>query len=111
MCMTATIAAALPAALGGFDGGVVYIDTEHAFSAARCGAFVLRRLCACSPPWPGSTARALRGPLYSLVQIATSRLPEHFMRPEAVDQLMERVHVVFADTSADLLRWYVVLAR
>ena len=59
--------------MGGLDGAVVYIDTEHAFSAGR------------------------------LAQIAAARLPERFGSAAAVDELLQRVLVVYADTSAELV--------
>eukprot|EP00118_Oscarella_pearsei_P016480 m.157873 g.157873 ORF g.157873 m.157873 type:complete len:169 (+) comp38715_c1_seq24:94-600(+) len=47
-CTMLAMIAALPRHLGGLDGGVVYIDTEAAFSAERCAQTMDRVfLCSC----------------------------------------------------------------
>jgi hypothetical protein len=47
----------------------------------------------------------------SLVQMAVARVPHYYSQPEAVAELTERVHVIFADTSAQLLARSAVSGR
>ncbi|XP_078452196.1 DNA repair protein RAD51 homolog 2 isoform X4 [Lampetra planeri] len=72
-CMMLSALATLPASLGGLDGGVIYIDTESAFSAER------------------------------LVEIARSRHPEHFCTDEHVIAMTNRVHVYRELTTQSVL--------
>ncbi|XP_030201488.1 DNA repair protein RAD51 homolog 2 isoform X2 [Gadus morhua] len=73
MCVMLSVLATLPRALGGLDAGVVYIDTESAFSAER------------------------------LVEMAQARFPEHFSSRERVLQMASRVHVFRELTCQDVL--------
>ncbi|KAM8823567.1 DNA repair protein RAD51 homolog 2 [Spinachia spinachia] len=63
MCLMLSVLATLPESEGGLDGGVIYIDTEAAFSAQR------------------------------LVEIACSRFPDRFSCKERVRQMAGRVHL------------------
>ena len=73
MSLMLAVIATLPASLGGSGGEVIYLDTENAFSATR------------------------------LVEIATSRFPQHFADPERLQALSKAVHVSFVQTTANLL--------
>jgi len=69
-----SVLATLPTQLGGLGGEVIYIDTENAFSAKR------------------------------LVEIAQHRFPEHFPKDSPnITSLTQSVHVIFIQTSEDLL--------
>ncbi|XP_031706389.1 DNA repair protein RAD51 homolog 2 [Anarrhichthys ocellatus] len=63
MCLMLSVLATLPKSQGGLDSGVIYIDTESAFSAKR------------------------------LVEIAQSRFPDHFGCRERALQMAGRVHI------------------
>ncbi|XP_054478892.1 DNA repair protein RAD51 homolog 2 [Anoplopoma fimbria] len=73
MCLMLSVLATLPQSLGGQDSGVIYIDTESAFSAER------------------------------LVEIAQSRFPDHFGCREKVLQMAGRVHLFRALTCRNVL--------
>ncbi|CAL8316552.1 unnamed protein product [Merluccius merluccius] len=73
MCLMLSVLATLPRGLGGLDAGVVYIDTESAFSAER------------------------------LVEMAQARFPQHFSSRERVLQMAGRVHVFRELTCQDVL--------
>ncbi|XP_072031668.1 DNA repair protein RAD51 homolog 2-like [Amphiura filiformis] len=72
-CIMLSVLATLPRELGGLNGGVVYIDTESAFSAER------------------------------LVEVARHRFPGHFSREEAFISLTSRVHLYLESTCHSLL--------
>ncbi|XP_037612793.1 DNA repair protein RAD51 homolog 2 [Sebastes umbrosus] len=73
MCLMLSVLATLPKSEGGMDSGVIYIDTESAFSAER------------------------------LVEIAQSRFPDHFSSKEKVLQMAGRVHLFRELTCQDVL--------
>ncbi|XP_022097891.1 DNA repair protein RAD51 homolog 2-like isoform X4 [Acanthaster planci] len=72
-CIMLSVLATLPAAMGGLDGAVAYIDTESAFSAER------------------------------LVEVARCRFPVHFSCDEAYIALTSRIHVYQESTCCSLL--------
>ncbi|XP_030628413.1 DNA repair protein RAD51 homolog 2 [Chanos chanos] len=72
-CMMLSVLATLPKNMGGLDGGVIYIDTESAFSAER------------------------------LVEIAQSRFPDYFSVKQRVVQMAERVRLFRELTCLDVL--------
>ncbi|XP_041721192.1 DNA repair protein RAD51 homolog 2 isoform X2 [Coregonus clupeaformis] len=73
MCMMLSVLATLPKYMGGLDSGVIYIDTESAFSAER------------------------------LVEIAQSRFPDYFCKKERVLEMAGRVHLFWELTCQDVL--------
>lgn len=73
MCLMLSVLATLPKSEGGLDSGVIYIDTESAFSAER------------------------------LVEIAQNRFPDHFSSKERVLQMAGRVHLFRELTCQDVL--------
>ncbi|XP_018590691.1 DNA repair protein RAD51 homolog 2 isoform X1 [Scleropages formosus] len=73
LCMMLSVLATLPRSMGGLDGGVVYIDTESAFSAER------------------------------LVEIAQNRFPDHFSDRKRIVEMAGRVHLFRELTCRDVL--------
>ncbi|XP_021467980.2 DNA repair protein RAD51 homolog 2 isoform X5 [Oncorhynchus mykiss] len=73
VCMMLSVLATLPKYMGGLDSGVIYIDTEAAFSAER------------------------------LVEIAQSRFPDYFCEKERVLEMAGRVHLFQELTCQDVL--------
>ncbi|KAM6954559.1 DNA repair protein RAD51 homolog 2 [Aplochiton taeniatus] len=73
MCMMLCVLATLPKSMGGLDSGVIYIDTESAFSAER------------------------------LVEIAQSRFPDYFASEQKVREMAGRVHLFRELTCQDVL--------
>ncbi|XP_029589134.1 DNA repair protein RAD51 homolog 2 isoform X4 [Salmo trutta] len=73
VCMMLSVLATLPKYMGGLDSGVIYIDTESAFSAER------------------------------LVEIAQSRFPDYFCEKERVLEMAGRVHLFRELTCQDVL--------
>lgn len=71
-CFMLSVLATLPAALGGLNGQVIYIDTESTFSAER------------------------------VMEIAHSRLPEVYTSEKQLMQLMQRIFVYSASTTEAL---------
>lgn len=74
LCMMLSVLATLPKSLGGLDSGVVYIDTESAFSAER------------------------------LVEMAQSRFPEFFSVKGRLLEMAARVHLFRELTCQDVLK-------
>ncbi|XP_048841770.1 DNA repair protein RAD51 homolog 2 isoform X1 [Brienomyrus brachyistius] len=72
LCMMLSVLATLPHSMGGLDKGVLYIDTESAFSAER------------------------------LVEIAQSRFPDYFLARERVAEMASRVHLFRELTCRDV---------
>ncbi|XP_076128065.1 DNA repair protein RAD51 homolog 2 [Alosa pseudoharengus] len=73
LCMMLSVLATLPRSMGGLDSGVIYIDTESAFSAER------------------------------LLEIAQSRFPDYFSVPERLLQTAGRVHLFKELTCQEVL--------
>ncbi|XP_031437693.1 DNA repair protein RAD51 homolog 2 [Clupea harengus] len=73
LCMMLSVLATLPRSMGGLDSGVIYIDTESAFSAER------------------------------LLEIARSRFPDYFSVPERLLQTAGRVHLFKELTCQEVL--------
>lgn len=71
-CIMLSVLATLPRDRGGLDAGVIYIDTEAAFSATR------------------------------LIEMASSRFPDLFGTNESLLQLSERIHVYWESTCSSL---------
>ncbi|XP_062406344.1 DNA repair protein RAD51 homolog 2 isoform X2 [Sardina pilchardus] len=73
LCMMLSVLATLPRSMGGLDSGVIYIDTESAFSAER------------------------------LLEIAQSRFPDYFSVPERLLETAGRVHLFKELTCQEVL--------
>ncbi|KAL2082373.1 hypothetical protein ACEWY4_022191 [Coilia grayii] len=73
MCMMLSVLATLPCSMGGLDSGVIYIDTESAFSAER------------------------------LLEMAQSRFPDYFSVPERLLETAGRVHLFKELTCQEVL--------
>ncbi|TRY86350.1 hypothetical protein DNTS_016145 [Danionella cerebrum] len=73
-CIMLSVLATLPRNMGGLDRGVIYIDTESAFSAER------------------------------LVEMAQARFPEFFLVKERLLEMASRVHLFRELTCQDLLK-------
>ncbi|KAK7105066.1 DNA repair protein RAD51 homolog 2-like isoform X2 [Littorina saxatilis] len=71
--MTLSVLATLPVEDGGLGGGVVYIDTEGAFSAKR------------------------------LLEIAQTRLPQQFQDDSSLKELASQVHIVSVQSCKNLM--------
>ncbi|KAK7133407.1 hypothetical protein R3I94_015324 [Phoxinus phoxinus] len=72
-CIMLSILATLPKSMGGLDSGVIYIDTESAFSAER------------------------------LIEMAQARFPEFFSVKERLLEMASRVHLFRELTCQDVL--------
>ncbi|XP_051952203.1 DNA repair protein RAD51 homolog 2 [Xyrauchen texanus] len=72
-CIMLSLLATLPKSMGGLDSGVIYIDTESAFSAER------------------------------LIEMAQTRFPEYFSVKERVLEMASRVHLFRELTCQDVL--------
>lgn len=77
LCIMLSVLATLPRSMGGLDSGVIFIDTESAFSAER------------------------------LVEMAQARFPEFFSVKERLLEMASRVHLFRELTCQDVLnRWF-----
>ncbi len=47
LCIMLSVLATLPRSMGGLDSGVIFIDTESAFSAERCSTTLLSLSLSC----------------------------------------------------------------
>ncbi|KAK9763823.1 DNA repair protein RAD51 [Basidiobolus ranarum] len=72
-CLSLAVYTTLPVDLGGLQGGVIYLDTEGAFSADR------------------------------LVEIATTKFPHYFNSAESINKLTNSVQISHVKTSQELM--------
>lgn len=99
LCIMLSVLATLPRSMGGLDSGVIFIDTESAFSAERCSKSLLsfchvNFLCFLS----NEQSTSLR-----LVEMAQARFPEFFSVKERLLEMASRVHLFRELTCQDVL--------